>query len=211
MRDELPTGKDGGVNQLPMRDRWFIPREGGEILRQRMQYPPSSDETGETTNRGTVIGTDGKETPSKAKCKGIKTVLKERGILKSDGTTVIDDDGKEIKNLKGRCKKCSRMAGLFRDFTDREYCCLTRILNMQPDFREQLPALVEAVQAIGHIVLMLPKFHCELNMIEMVWGWMKRYCRERCDSASIKELQKHTIEALEKIPLATVRKYARLV
>ena len=35
------------------------------------------------------------------------------------------------------------------------------MIAIQPDFREQKPALVEVIEARGHLVAMLPKFHCK--------------------------------------------------
>jgi hypothetical protein len=37
--------------------------------------------------------------------------------------------------------------------------------------------LTEVVKGRGHKIIFFPKFHCKLNFIEMVWGWMKFYHR----------------------------------
>ena len=42
-----------------------------------------------------------------------------------------------------------------------------RIVKFQSDFQEQKNSLEELVEARGHVCLFLPKFHCELNFIEM--------------------------------------------
>jgi len=49
-----------------------------------------------------------------------------------------------------------------------DWCCLYRILSLQEDFTNEKPM-------IQHVCMFLPKFHCELNPIEMLWGFMK-YC-----------------------------------
>ncbi len=50
---------------------------------------------------------------------------------------------------------------------------------------------------------------CELNFIELAWGWVKRAIRERCDY-TFAGLKNNVQQCLDAIPLATVRRYARL-
>ncbi|KAH8913544.1 hypothetical protein BT69DRAFT_1197162, partial [Atractiella rhizophila] len=55
----------------------------------------------------------------------------------------------------------------------------------------------------GHHAIFLPKFHCEINCIEFVWGHAKRYTRlfpANCDYTF--EGLRHTVpEALKSIKL----------
>ena len=51
-------------------------------------------------------------------------------------------------------------------------------LAQWPDFKTQPTALEEIVAAAGGRAIMLPKFHCELNSIEMAWHYSKRLVRE---------------------------------
>ena len=51
---------------------------------------------------------------------------------------------------------------------------LRRVLSQQPDFMEQKCMLQEYIEACGHKCFFLPKFHCELNTMEMIWGVGKR-------------------------------------
>ena len=39
-------------------------------------------------------------------------------------------------------------------------------------------------------IIFFPKFHCELNFIELIWAFMKAYLRRRCENnyAHMKEL-----------------------
>ena len=54
----------------------------------------------------------------------------------------------------------------------------------------QKPLVKEVIESRGHKVIFYPKFHCELNFIEMFWGAAKRYARNNCD---------YSFRALEKI------------
>ena len=62
-------------------------------------------------------------------------------------------------------------------------------------------------QARGFRLLFLPKFHCELNFIEQCWGYAKRIYRLNPESSRDDNLEKYAIEALDSIPLETIRRY----
>ena len=83
------------------------------------------------------------------KPKGMKQILTERGLYWA--------------KLKMQCKKpdCDP------DATD---CCAKHILDLQPDFQEQKSLMHETIEGAGHLCIMLPKYHCELNFIEFFWG-----------------------------------------
>ena len=53
-------------------------------------------------------------------------------------------------------------------------CCMQHMLSMEQDFRNEKPLLQIVIERAGHKCIFLPKFHCELNPIEMVWGQGKR-------------------------------------
>jgi hypothetical protein len=75
-------------------------------------------------------------------------------------------------------------------------CCMARLLSKQDNFWNQISLLEEKLHTHGHIYVFLPKFHCELNPIEMVclkyfysgiiywtfylqyWGWAKHRYRD---------------------------------
>ncbi|KIJ49123.1 hypothetical protein M422DRAFT_161769, partial [Sphaerobolus stellatus SS14] len=52
-------------------------------------------------------------------------------------------------------------------------CCCWQVLYNQPDFVGQKSALIEFIEAHGHLVIFYPKLHCELNFIEQCWGAAK--------------------------------------
>ena len=59
-------------------------------------------------------------------------------------------------------------------------CRARSILAAQPDFAGQRSAIEEYLVSKGQLVLYFPKFHCELNWIEMFWGACKRHARDKC-------------------------------
>ena len=107
------------------------------------------------------------------KQKGVRTILTERGKFKNDF-------GHDLKKM---CYPC----GKFRGEELKEYqestlqCCGTRVLSEEPDFARQKEYLAEEVEKWeGCTIIFFPKYHCELNFIEMVWGWTKGYHRRTC-------------------------------
>lgn len=118
------------------------------------------------------------------KSKGIRRILEERGLWR---------DG-----LKKKCKNsCSS-----------ETCCANSVLENQPDFKEQKSALEEAVTVTGHKYILFPKFHCELNHIELYWAEAKRILRGECNF-SAKDLDIRVAKVLDSIPVSLIRRNAQ--
>eukprot|EP01034_Spumella_vulgaris_P003359 gene3359-4325_t len=80
-------------------------------------------------------------------------------------------------------------------------------LKVSPN-RAQRTWLTETVQNSGHSVIYLPKFHCELNPIEMFWAFVKGKARAEC-GYSIGALDKKVPECMIACPVSTIRKYVR--
>jgi hypothetical protein len=128
--------------------------------------------------------------------KGMKEVLRER-------ESAWDELTKRCGKVVGKCKACTtsqikkdaerRVAeaeamGQESSLTDAEvveasssvpsapqdeWCCAYRVLSLQDDFVNEKPLLQHYLEGRGHVCLFLPKFHCELNPIEMLWGYAK--------------------------------------
>ena len=59
---------------------------------------------------------------------------------------------------------------------ENDNCCMARLLSKQEDFRNQISMLETVIREAGHECIFLPKFHCELNPIEMVGSsYLLRY------------------------------------
>ena len=56
---------------------------------------------------------------------------------------------------------------------------LRRIASEQPDFVAQKSRITELIEERGHVCFMLPKFHCELSVIELYWCKLKHHTRNR--------------------------------
>ena len=78
--------------------------------------------------------------------KGLQQVLEERGF--------------DIKGLRSKCKPVCPF--------ESQNCCMARLLSQQDDFKNQPSMLETLITSLGHQCIFLPKFHCELNPIEMV-------------------------------------------
>ena len=126
--------------------------------------------------------------------KGIKVILEERGLW-HDGL-LLD------------CALCK--AGLKDDKQRhlRHDCCARRLLASQPDFRAQVSMLEETCKKLGFDVIFLPKFHCEINYIEYLWGFSKRIVRARYPT-TLDELKLLVSQSLAACDVSTIRRWER--
>jgi hypothetical protein len=83
------------------------------------------------------------------------------------------------------------------------------LLANQPDFSEQQEWLREIVESRGHIIDYYPKFHCECNFIERIWGLSKVYTRKNLSNGDFKTLVSMVPEALASVKLPAIRRFAR--
>jgi hypothetical protein len=117
--------------------------------------------------------------------KGVKLVLTERGLWRA--------------GLKLKCAKAA-------DHLDDSSCCAHRVMAIQPDFVAEKPAIQKLIESHGHLCVFLPKYHCELNIIEYFWGMAKRYARDHCDY-KFASLVRAVPERLAAVPLVTIRRW----
>ncbi|KAF8604448.1 hypothetical protein BDV93DRAFT_403884, partial [Ceratobasidium sp. AG-I] len=119
--------------------------------------------------------------------KGMKVVLRERGQLETL-------DCNQSGNPVGVCTLCKQLirrpkskwlkirnstkdTGLDEERLDpvsKSTCCMLCCLSAQQDFLDKKPKIQILIEGAGHKCIFLPKFHCELNPIEMYWGYAKR-------------------------------------
>ncbi|KAJ6615170.1 hypothetical protein B0H10DRAFT_1801954 [Mycena sp. CBHHK59/15] len=119
--------------------------------------------------------------------KGMEQIIRERGLWR---------DG-----LLAQCPGFKCQAGA-------SDCCCCWILFCQPDFVNQKSVLEELVDSRSHICDFYPKYHCELNFIEMYWGAAKFQYRTTARTTKINEMEKNVIACLDDVPLVSIICYA---
>jgi hypothetical protein len=141
------------------------------------------DRNGERVEQSyTFEDRDGNDIP-----KGMRTILQERGI--------------ETKGLLKKCKICPVLA----DNTMEPSCCVFQILDHQPDFMAAKTMVEQAIEGHSEFeIIYYPKFHPELNFIEMYWGNAKR----NINSCRMKEWEGTVVKALDSVTIDTIRAYA---
>ena len=87
-------------------------------------------------------------TTNDGEAKGLEQTLREHGF-----------------NITGMHTKCSPVQVCP---WENENCCMAHLLSKQDNFVNQTSMLETVITEAGHKCLFLPKFHCELNPIEMV-------------------------------------------
>ena len=76
--------------------------------------------------------------------------------------------------------------------------------RQSPRLKNEKPSIERFLEEEkGHIVYMLPKFHCELNPIKWVWAQSKRYTKAY-GKYSIVSLRKLIIPALAAVTLENI-------
>ena len=86
-----------------------------------------------------------KMTTEDGKAKGLQQTLEERGF--------------DVCRMHVKCSPVCPF--------ENSDCCMARLLSKQDDFRLQESLLEQKIKSKGHLCVFLPKFHCELNPIEM--------------------------------------------
>lgn len=86
---------------------------------------------------------------------------------------------------------------------------MRKVLGSHPDFKNEKSRIERyLIEDRGHIVYMLPKYHCELNPIERVWAQAKRYTKAYC-KYNIRSLRTIIIPALETVTVENIKNYFR--
>ncbi|EDR06554.1 uncharacterized protein LACBIDRAFT_300092 [Laccaria bicolor S238N-H82] len=144
---------------------------GGAQRRQKDTIIPDSNPFPEY--RGRIQ----KMTTETGQQKGLQQTLEERGF--------------DVRHLRAKCAPVCPF--------ENENCCMARLLSKQEDFANQISVLETVIREAGHECIFLPKFHCELNPIEMYWGWAK-YRYRQVDKNTFQQAKDAASEALNACP-----------
>lgn len=179
-----------GGKKTPLRDT-MIPTDDPRIPPELQGLPQSM-----------VYPADYHDPNLAGKNKGVRCILAEHGLW-----AMYEAKAKERgQNTVFRCANC-KLSASKRDLAAREgriqrekeaqeayengedpiipvieetndpTCCASKILSLQSDFANEKPLLQTVIEESGHICLFLPKFHCELNPIELYWSYIKCHYR----------------------------------
>jgi hypothetical protein len=143
--------------------------------------------------------------------KGLRSILQERNLwINGLRLTCTKKQSKEEENSDSDCDYNEAEAPPTLSGIDSfPVCCARHRIASQPDFLAEKTRLQQVVEATGkHEFLLYPKFHCECNFIERVWGEAKREARAGCDY-KFTSLKKRVPEILDNIPIKHVRAYFR--
>lgn len=111
------------------------------------------------------------------KQKGVKQILIERGNKhKNDQGHVLNF---QCNFCKTKTSEAERREGIELGYINPK-CCLSYVLSHEPDFQAQEEWLTQVVHEAGFEIIFYLKYHCELNYIEMIWGWAKSHRRRTC-------------------------------
>ena len=116
---------------------------------------------------------------------------------------MVDDDGVP-KGMKAVLEECGVNTEQMRADDMRT------VLSFHDDFFNEKTIVEKLITDKGHKCLYLPKFHCELNPIERVWGQAKVYTRSHTNF-SLAGLRSIINPGLDSVSTDLIRKYFRRV
>ncbi|KAJ3004691.1 hypothetical protein NUW54_g4694 [Trametes sanguinea] len=151
---------------------------GGKQRKQRDTVIPDSNPT------EALRGRPQKMTLPNGDAKGLQQVLEERGF--------------DVHKLRAKCSPVCPF--------ESTGCCMARLLSQQDDFKNQKSMLELVIEKAGHACIFLPKFHCELNPIEMYWGWCKYRYREVIKK-NFEEAKQLAHRVLDSCPTDVIRRF----
>ena len=114
--------------------------DGGKQRKQKDTVIPETNPASEFCGKPQAM------TLPSGKPKGMQRILQERGF--------------NVQKLRAKCSPVCPI--------ENKDCCMAHLLSQQDDFKNQASMIEVLIREAGHECIFLPKFHCELNPIEMV-------------------------------------------
>ena len=122
--------------------------------------------------------------------KGMKAMVEEQGLwgylCAQNGSKALFGDCAKSQNACNALSQSTAAQSLWlwqgwkppednQILDQSSTCCMCKVLFLQGNFWAEIPQVQKIIQEPGHEHFSLPKFHCELNPIEMYWGRVKIY------------------------------------
>jgi hypothetical protein len=115
--------------------------------------------------------------------------------------------GYNIPGLRFKCPKGAKCtAPLKYPPAIKQTYYLAYILSNYKDFFKEKSQIKELITKRGYKAVFLPKFHCEINPIEIYWGYSKTRFRQ-VKKVSFPDTKVKVVEALEACSIETIRRF----
>ncbi|CAE6418279.1 unnamed protein product [Rhizoctonia solani] len=88
-----------------------------------------------------------------------------------------------------------------------KYACAQDVVEFLRNAESRDSTLQETARQLGTQVIFLPKYHCELTMIEQCWGFAKRDYRDNPPNSNPKVLKANALKAVNLVPILSMRKF----
>ncbi len=121
------------------------------------------------------------------------------GVFKGMAVILEERSYKDALKIRAECPK-------FKCPPDVEHCCCRQLLHNELDFVHMKTLLEELCEKRGFLVLILPKYHCELNPIEMIWGQSKFHYWQYPPSKKEDDLVQNVENALAAVTIDEMRR-----
>ena len=112
-------------------------------------------------------------------------------------------------------KKCNIIAWLDKHGIDHSHCKtkkdLLEVVNASEHSKLNVFNIDTYLESLGHKPVRLPPYHPQLNPIELIWAEMKNQVAAANTTFKLKDVEKHTKEALSKIDKEFLQKCERHV
>ena len=127
----------------------------------------------------------------------------QAGVFKGMAVILQEWGYANASSLRAQCKgfKCPQAPQAAAETDQPPNCCCRHLLYSQPDFVNVKSLLEEHCEKRGFMVLILPKYHCELNPIEMVWGRAKYYYHLNPPSTKEEDVERYAMAALAAVTI----------
>ncbi|KZV99844.1 hypothetical protein EXIGLDRAFT_668139 [Exidia glandulosa HHB12029] len=144
------------------------------------------------------------------KCKNCSASETKRTELEKRAREALESDPELYGSLSNAMSVLASGSDAPIPDSGDEWCCMQKCLSLQKDFLAEKPKIQQYIEGRGHFCTFLPKFHCELNPIEMVWAYAKQKFRAEADG-TFPTAKALVPKCLDAVSTTTIRHYFRRV